>query len=329
MDNQPKLLNPPPRLTTAFISGFNAVANHVYLILPPILLDVFLWLGPRLSLEQILTPIVDDMNATLKQLGSADMTQLMNTSIDLWKQFAQQFNFFSFLRTLPVGIPSLMAGNVDPATPLGGFTRLEVNSTAGMLLIGLVMAIFGLLLGCFYFSAVSRSSNGDKGFTFWRCSAWQAAQTVLLTLLSIALILTLAVPGMFIISLLTLISPTLATIALFVVAMMAFWFLIPLVFSPHGIFTRQQNAVTSMLTSVRLVRYLMPSVSLFILVAILLIQGLNQLWSVPPASSWLTLVGIAGHAFIATSILSASFIFYRSATAWLEENLSQMAQVRI
>ncbi|GAP14102.1 hypothetical protein LARV_01864 [Longilinea arvoryzae] len=329
MENQPKLLNPPPRLTTALIGGFNAVANHVYLILPPIILDVFLWLGPRISLERILSPVIDDMNTTLQQLGSADMTQLMSTSFNLWKQFAEQFNFFSLLRTLPVGIPSLMAGSVDPATPLGGFTRLEVNSTAGMMLIGLVMVIFGLLLGCFYFSAVSRSSNGEKGFIFLRCSAWQAAQTVLLTLLSIALILTLALPGMFVISLVTLISPTLATIALFLVGLLAFWFLIPLVFSPHGIFTRQQNAVTSMLTSVRLVRYLMPSVSLFILVAILLIQGLNQLWSVPPANSWLTLVGIAGHAFIATSMLSASFVFYRSATAWLEENLSHMAQVRI
>ncbi len=329
METQSKLLNPPPRLTTALISGFNAVANHVYLILPPILLDVFLWLGPHLSLERILSPMISNMNATFEQLGNADMTQLMNSSIDLWKQFSQQFNFFSLLRTLPVGIPSLMAGNVDPATPLGGFTRLEVNSTAGMMLIGLVMVIFGLLLGCFYFSAVSRFSAGDKGPFFGRCSAWQAAQTVLLTLLSIALILTLAVPGMFIISLLALISPTLATIALFLVGLMAFWFLIPLVFSPHGIFTRQQNAVTSMLTSVRLVRYMMPSVSLFILVAILLIQGLNQLWSVPPANSWLMLIGIAGHAFIATSILSASFVFYRSATAWLEENLSRVAQVRI
>lgn len=311
---------------TAIASGFNAVASHVYLILPPILLDVFLWLGPRLSLERLLSPMIADMTKTLEQLGSAEMTQLMNTTIEIWKQFAAQFNFFSLLRTLPVGIPSLMAGSIDPATPLGGFARLEISSTAGMMLIGLMTAIAGLLLGCFYFTAVSRTGGGQGERSTWRCSAWQAAQTLLLTLLSFALVLTMAIPGMFVISLLTFISPALATTALFVVGLVAMWFLIPLVFSPHGIFTRQQNAVTSMLSSVRLVRYFMPSVSLFLLISILLIQGFNRLWLVPPASSWLTLVGIAGHAFITTSLLAASFAFYRSATAWLEENLARISQ---
>lgn len=313
---------------TAIISGFNAVANHVYLILPPIVLDVFLWLGPRLSLERLLSPLIGEMNATLEQLSNADMTQLVESTIEIWRQFAAQFNFFSVLRTLPVGVPSLMAGSIDANNPFGGFLRLEVTSTGGMMLIGLLMAIVGLLFGCFYFTAVSRTSNGESFLSSWRCSSWQAMQTFLLTLLCIALLLTLAVPGLFLVSMLTLISPTLATTALFVVGLAAMWFLIPLVFSPHGIFTRQQNAVTSMLNSVRLVRYLMPSVSLFILFAVLMVNGLNQLWLVPPSNSWLTLIGIAGHAFITTSVLAASFIFYRSATAWLEENLIRMAQMR-
>lgn len=329
MDNQPKLLNPPPRLITAIVTGFNAVANHIYLILPPVVLDIFLWLGPRLSLERILSPVIAEMNITFQQLGNADMTQLMESTSELWKQFAQQFNFFSVLRTLPVGIPSLMAGSVDAKSPLGSFIRLEVNSSTGMMLIGIVMALFGMLLGCFYFSAVSHSSGGNRGQSFWRCSAWQATQTLLLSLLSIALLLTITIPGMFVISLLSLISPTVATIALFLVGLLAIWFVIPLVFSPHGIFTRQQNAVTSMLSSVRLVRYLMPSVSLFLLVAVLLIQGLNRLWLVPPANSWLTLIGIAGHAFVTTGMLSASFVFYRNATAWLDENMALINQVRI
>lgn len=328
METQTKLLNPPPRLTTAIIGGFNAVASHVYLILPPILLDVFLWLGPRLSLERLLSPMITEMSATLQQLGSADVTQLMNSTIDLWKQFASQFNFFSLLRTLPVGIPSLLAGSVEQASPLGGFTLLQVNSTAGMMLIGLLMAAVGILMGCLYFTAVSRTSIGQAAPTSWNFSSWQVGQTVLLTLLSITLLLTLALPGMFIVSMLTLVNPTLATTGLFLVGLAAMWFLIPLVFSPHGIFTRQQNAVTSMLSSVRLVRYFMPNVSLFILFAILIIQGFNRLWLAPPPNSWLPLVGIAGHAFITTGVLAASFVFYRSANAWLEENLSRIAQAR-
>jgi hypothetical protein len=134
---------------------------------------------------------------------------------------------------------------------------------------------------------------------------------------------------MLIISVLTFVNPALATGALLVAALFGMWFLIPLIFSPHGIYTRQQNAVTSMLTSVRLVRYFMPNVSLFILIAFLLSQGLNRLWLVPPADSWLMLIGIVGHAFISTALLAASFIFYRNASAWLEETLAKAAQARI
>ena len=329
MENQSHLISPPPRLMTAMVAGFNAVANHVYLILPPIILDVFLWLGPRLSLERILSPIIADMTTTFEQLGSPDLTQAMAARIDLWKEFAQQFNFFSLLRTLPVGIPSLMAGSVNPATPLGGYPRLEVNSTTGLLLIGLLMAIFGLMLGCFYFSSVSRTSVKPANDANLWCNSWQAGQTILLTLLSLALVLTLAIPGMLIISVLTFVNPALATGALLVAALFGMWFLIPLIFSPHGIYTRQQNAVTSMLTSARLVRFFMPNVSLFILIAFLLSQGLNRLWLVPPADSWLMLIGIAGHAFISTELLAASFNFYSNALAWLEETLAKAAQARI
>lgn len=328
MEDQPRFINQPPRLMQVMIAGFNAVANHVYLILPPILLDVFLWLGPRLSLKRILSPMIADMTATFQQFGSAELNQAMNASIEMWKQYAEHFNFFSFLRTLPVGLPSLMAGSIDPATPFGGYTSMEVTSTTGFLLIGLLMAVAGMLLGCYYFSSVAHSGSAAGGQFSLRCSGWQAAQTLLLTLLSITLILTLAIPGMLIISLLTFINPTLATAGLLVVTMLAMWFLLPLVFAPHGIYTRQLNAVTSMLNSVRLVRYFMPSVSMFILIAILLSMGLNRLWLAPPASSWLVLLGIAGHAFISTALLAASFIFYRSAHAWLEENLSKAAQAR-
>ena len=34
--------------------------------------------------------------------------------------------------------------------------------------------------------------------------------------------------------------------------------------------------------------------------------------------SWMTLIGIAGHAFITTSLLAASFIYYRDMQVWLQ-----------
>jgi hypothetical protein len=46
--------------------------------------------------------------------------------------------------------------------------------------------------------------------------------------------------------------------------------------------------------------------------------GLNFLWNIPPSGSWMTLVGIAGHAFVTTALLAASFVYYRDMQVWLQ-----------
>jgi hypothetical protein len=45
---------------------------------------------------------------------------------------------------------------------------------------------------------------------------------------------------------------------------------------------------------------------------------LDTLWRVPDEKSWLSLVGVAGHAFISTSLLAASFIYYRDTSRWVQ-----------
>jgi hypothetical protein len=59
---------------------------------------------------------------------------------------------------------------------------------------------------------------------------------------------------------------------------------------------------------------------------ILLGQGLDFLWRTPPETSWWTLIGIAGHAFVSTALLAASFVYYRDVNAWLAAVMEQMKQ---
>jgi hypothetical protein len=42
------------------------------------------------------------------------------------------------------------------------------------------------------------------------------------------------------------------------------------------------------------------------------------LWRIPPADSWLTLLGIFGNAFVSTALLAASFIYYRDLNVWVD-----------
>ena len=101
------------------------------------------------------------------------------------------------------------------------------------------------------------------------------------------------------------------------------WLTIPLFFSPHGIFAKHRPMWISLIQAVRLSRITFSTTGLLILVIVVLSEGLNVLWNVPAENSWLMLVGIAGHAFITTGLLSATYIYYRDADLWLEQTIQQ------
>ena len=49
-------LPPPPGVIGSLRAGFDAVSKHIGLILLPVALDIFLWLGPRLSVGGLVNP---------------------------------------------------------------------------------------------------------------------------------------------------------------------------------------------------------------------------------------------------------------------------------
>ncbi len=50
-------LPPPPGVLGSLKAGFEAVSSHVILISLPFLLDLFLWLGPRMAVNELLGPV--------------------------------------------------------------------------------------------------------------------------------------------------------------------------------------------------------------------------------------------------------------------------------
>jgi hypothetical protein len=149
-------------------------------------------------------------------------------------------------------------------------------------------------------------------------------QTLILSVLWVIGLTMVSIPAIFVVSVLTLISPALASGALLVILILSFWLIVPLFFTPHGIFMRRQNALYSVYTSLRMARFTLPTSGLFVVSAFLLTNGLNYLWSVPPNDSWMTLVGLAGHAFITTALLAASFVYYRDMNVWLQTVLEHL-----
>lgn len=330
--NRQKLeeLPPPPGVMGSLRAGFEAVSSHVWLIFLPLLLDILLWLGPRLSVGGLLNPFFRMVfNQARTPLTSSADLQRFATYQSAFSEILERFNLLSLLgrlQTFPVGISSLLAQTMPVETPLGEQDVVQITSLTGLLGLGLLFTMIGWIAGGLYFRWVSGIALRDADRVTMISLSWAILQTIILSIVWVISLMVITIPAMFVLAFLTLISPLLASGVLLVALFFSFWLIVPLFFTPHGIFVRKQNAFYSIFTSLRMARFTLPTSGLFVLCVFLLSTGLNYLWSVPTGDSWMLLVGIAGHAFITTALLAASFVYYRDMNAWLQRVFEQLHQ---
>jgi hypothetical protein len=322
--NSPKIqtLPPPPGVIGSLRAGFDAVASHWKLILFPLVLDLWLWLGPRLSVEQVLSPSVRFLFSQARNnLTSAADFQQISMVQSAFMELLERYNLLSLLGkllTFPIGIASLSAERMPVVTPYGEQWVIQVSSMPGLVGAGFLSALIGWVGAGLYFRGVAGIALGGARRESQVGFMWAILQTLFLSGVWFIGLIMVLVPVMIVVTILALISPLLANGAVLVMLMLSFWLIIPLFFTPHGIFVRGQNAFTSILSSLRMARFALPTSGLFVLSAFVLRRGLNYLWSVPPENSWMMVVGIAGHAFISTALLAASFVYYRDINAWVQ-----------
>ncbi|HEX9616224.1 MAG TPA: hypothetical protein VGA03_02330 [Anaerolineales bacterium] len=317
-------LPPSPNLTTALRAGFDAITNHVVLILFPVALDLLLWLGPRLRLTQLIKSFVRQLVAlySLQDPGSAET---LRSGQEVWNLVAEQFNLLGALRAYPVGIPSLMVSRFPQQTPVGQPILWEIQSLGVVLLAWALITVVGLMAGTYYFVVVCQASLA--GQVNWRQALirWPGAalQVFFLALLWAGLLVAASIPGSFIFSLVALGGFSLGQCVVILFTGFLIWLMLPLLFSTHGIFVNQHNMIASLKSSVLLTQRTLPTTFLFLMIVLLLSKGLDLLWLAPPETSWMTLVGVAGHAFITTGLLASSFIYYRDADRWVRSMILQ------
>ncbi len=318
----------PPKLFSTLIKGFNTIANHWYLILFPIVMDLILWLGPRLRVKALLTGFVSTMTDTMLKVGPADMAESVNKYKQLWDEILNQFNLASVLRTYPIGIPSLIARESPINSPLGNPMIFELESARWVLgIIGMLLLI-GFLLGSLYFLLLSKVTAQEVEKIKFKEVIASYAQSLVMFCLLILLLLFIAIPLSLLLSMLTLVDLGIGQFFMVMILLVALWLILPLVFAPHGIFVLKQKALSSMLISVRLVRLYLPGTGLFVAFCLLINEGMNYLWTLPEPNSWMTLLGIGGHSFIITGLLAASFIYYRDGLRWMQENMQRVAEAQ-
>ena len=312
-------LPPPPGIISSIKAGFDAVAARVTAIFLPLLLNLLLWLGPRLRMEEMFKGMEADMALfwQASRIPSEDIQKML----DMYERATQSINLFGLLRTLPIGISSLFAGQGASETPLGGAAVWQVDVITFPLWI-MFLIFIGWVSGAFYFRDVAWAALAEK---ITSVRAFQAVlQTTLISILCNMILIAISVPVFLILAVAAQVSAVLANLVVLFIALGSVWVIVPMFFWAHGVFLDRQNALTSMLSSLQLTRFTLPTSSLFVLTIFLLSYGLNFLWRIPARDSWVTLLGIFGHSFVTTALLAGSFIYYHNMNAWVKAVLEKL-----
>jgi hypothetical protein len=319
-------LPPPPGVIGSLRAGFDVVSSHVWLILVPVVLDVVLWLGPRLSAGNLMSRVIAGLIGIMDETRPFPPQDI--NSLTVFAENSSRFNWLSWIRTFPVGASSLEAYSYPVdfplQTPLGLQSVVQIGSVVNLLGWTFLLTIAGWIVGGLYFRWVSVTTLGEEeaGISPMRA----IAQTFLLSLGWSLGGFIVMIPLLFVLVLLTMISPLLSNTIVIVILILSYWLIVPLFFMPHGIFARKQNALFSVLSSLRMSRFTLPTSGMFVFSVFLLARGLSYLWSVPKNDSWMTLVGISGHAFITTALLAASLVYYRDMNVWIQHALEKLQQ---
>ena len=286
------------------------------MILIPIVLDLLLWLGPRLNVA----PLFNQFAASYRDLASAEgvtpeIGEMVGQLSDSIRQMGEGSNLLNGLvsGTL-LHVPGLP---VVAANWLPHYT-IDVTTVGEAAIWWLVFSLLGLLLGVIYLTLLARRLpiGGAAGAT-----GGHVAVTVLrhwLQVIGFVIIVALALliiylPISFIVGLMMLVSPAMGSAAAAFAGALTLVVFFYLYFVTAALIMDNVPLSVAIMRSIRLVRenfwatlgFLLLSNLIGLGIALLLVQLAN-------VGMWAGFVAIVINAYIGTGISMALLVFYRS-----------------
>ena len=303
-------------------TGFDAVLHQPWLMAIPLLLDLFLWLGPQIQAGPLYAKIAPSIPALSTPVDADPDVQLaMQQTGQMVKDFFTKFNLFSCLSAGPFGVPSLGA-EAEPAAKnvLGMVPQAwQVGDPGTYLFLVIGLGVAGLFVaGLFWAMARQRILGGAFDLpNLFRSGLLLWINLVLFMTGLIGAALALMVPLALVMTLLSDFSVELASLAPAVALSLLMWALFYVAFTIHGVALYRLPLRKSARLSMLLGRvYFAPTMGLIGL-SLAIYLGIGLIWDSFPIDSWLWLVAIAGHALVATGLFLASFVYYQNRSSIL------------
>ncbi|MDD3947957.1 MAG: hypothetical protein PHT43_00665 [Anaerolineaceae bacterium] len=307
-----------PKIIDAFKAGYETLSRHLYLLLFPILLDIFFLFGKRYliseQIEGFVKSIVLPNSATTEILES---WQELSSSL---VETVQHFSLTSFLRTYPIGTPSLLAHRNLTENPLTAFSTSQVTSPWTTILLVILFSLIGFVYGALFLLVIRNAVVGKKETVQKQSLVKDLASLFMIPIVSIIAFIIILLPALLIVSLLNALLPLFGSLGYFFLTFMLISSVIPMIFTPHHILLYGEKFPKSLKESILTVKPTNAKTSFFILFGYFATFLTDYLWQIPQDNSWMLLVSILGHSLVTTIIFAASFHYYIDARKSVRES---------
>ena len=296
-----------PGVFATIAAGFDLIAKHLWLLLLPVILDIFYWLGPRLRFQEIIEQVV----ALLPQ--EADVLSMAPQLLEI----APRTNLFTTLTVQLIGVPALLVGSVPEKTPIAT-QALEISSWLNWIGLFLTFSIIGLMLTALFYTliayAVSKQALNGEIFSAGEWAkrfGYSWLRLMVLALFFLLVVVIIYIPLITISTILFFINGTLGSLILLAGPFILIWITIFMFLAPFGIVLNGRPVLKAVIESVRLVQTNLVTALLLLLTVILIGTVLDWILFGVENGTWMTLINILGHAFVSTALIAALFLYYR------------------
>lgn len=308
-------------------AGYRFVTGKIYLLLIPVVLDLLLWIVPRISIAPLLAEVADLYRDSMRLNNlPADMATIVEQASTLLEELGRQSNLLNLLvNSSLLHVPSI----VVQTAPLSSLPAREISSPLLVLTLFICFSLLGLFIGAVYFGqladrlpigAGNKSSDWNR---FVSASSRRWWRIILFVLAVLFILFVFLIPTSLGITVIALLSPAFASTLVALLSGLVFVGLFYLYFATAGLVMDDLTVFESVSRSIRLVRKYFWSSLGFIILINLISLGIGLL--LMPLTNYGPvgiLFAIVVNAYIGTGLAMALLVFYRTRTLIMEGDVT-------
>lgn len=298
-----------PGLIDTINAGYTVLNRRLWVLCIPIVLDLYLWFGARVSLRPLFERLETSLTASAMLVASDPQQQALLLER---LQHADMRVPLALLNYVPLVLPTLPSDRLPQS--VGWFIITNLSELALVLVVINTVAL--LCSSCFLTLLAGIVRNEQYTLATYIHRVWQVMCYIpayLLILLGVGFLLGL--PFLVLSALIVGLLPSATVLVLFTWFMAGFWIYIYTGFAVEAILIAQVGPLRAIHHSVHVVRRHFLSTIGLLLLCYVIIAGMGIVWQALAQHHLGLLLVIILSAYVSTGLTMARLVFYR--TCWL------------